>query len=77
MWTVEAFRTSDERLAWEIDLPGVEREALQDALGVDLSSPGTYPLTVEQARAAVALTEADDRGLGDEGLEFFLSEFAD
>jgi hypothetical protein len=71
MWTIEAFRTDNEELEWDVDLFGVERAALEEELGLgDLTVPGAYPLTPEQARLALssfADSDVDDlmsRGLG-------------
>ena len=81
MWTIEAFRADGDKLAWDIDLTGVERSTLEGHLGLDtLDIPGVLPLTVEQVRSLLIeimhldpsayLAQADH-------LEFFLAQYQD
>ncbi|OXM45238.1 hypothetical protein [Amycolatopsis alba] len=81
-WQIEAFRESDERLAWSLDLPfGTSQHALETLLGMDdLSMPEGYPVTLEQVRAVLDnfAAPADTVGpLDDVKYSYFLSAFAD
>lgn len=81
-WQIEAFRESDELLAWSVDLPfGASHHALETLLGMDdLSMPEGYPVTLEQVRAVLDNFDvlADTVGpLDDVKYTYFLSAFAD
>ncbi|MGW4395946.1 hypothetical protein ACWEHA_11700 [Amycolatopsis nivea] len=81
-WQIEAFRESDELLAWSVDLPaGVSHHTLETVLGMaDLSMPEGYPISAEQVRAVLDFldTPADTVGpLDDDRFACFISAFAD
>jgi len=81
-WQIEAFRESDERLVWSLDLPfGTSHHALETLLGMDdLSMPEGYPVTLEQVRAVLDnfAVPVDTVGpLDDVKYSYFLSAFAD
>jgi hypothetical protein len=81
MWVLEAFRDSDELLAWELDLPGAEQAVLAERLDLpELDLSGGFRLTRAQARAAAAFAPAEAREAVDldaPDLDFFLGAFAD
>lgn len=78
MWTIEAFRMDDEELQRRFELAGVGRADLEERLGLaDLSVPGVYPLSTEQAMVAIDVFTGCP-GLTDQSdLEFFLTAYAD
>ncbi|WP_410663929.1 hypothetical protein [Amycolatopsis sp. lyj-84] len=81
-WQIEAFRESDERLAWSADLPfGTSYHVLEALLGMDdLSMPEGYPVTLEQVYAVLDNFDvpADTVGpLDNVEYTYFLSAFAD
>jgi hypothetical protein len=81
-WQIEAFRESDEHLAWSVDLPfGTGHHALEALLGMDdLSMPEGYPVSLEQVRVVLDnfAVPADSVGpLDDVEYTYFLSAFAD
>ncbi|MBN9743261.1 hypothetical protein DMP23_19490 [Amycolatopsis sp. A1MSW2902] len=81
-WQIEAFRESDELLAWSVDLPaGVSHQTLETVLGMDdLSVPEGYPISAEQVRALLDCfdTPAGTVGqLDEDRFAYFISAFAD
>ncbi len=81
-WQIEAFRESDECLAWSADLPfGTSHHALETLLGMDdLSMPEGYPVTLEQVRAVLDNFHVPSEIVGsldDVEYTYFLSAFAD
>ncbi|MDT8913622.1 hypothetical protein [Amycolatopsis sp. PS_44_ISF1] len=81
-WQIEAFRESDELLAWSVDLPpGASHHVLEAVLGMDnLSIPEGYPITVTQVRTALDSFDvpASEAGpLDDVRFTYFISAFAD
>jgi hypothetical protein len=81
-WEIEAFRESDELLAWSVDLPpGISHHTLEAMLGIeDMSTPAGYPVTAEQVRAVLDYFDVptDTAGpLDDVRFTYFISAFAD
>ncbi len=81
-WQIEAFRKSDELLAWSADLPfGTSYHALETLLGMDdLSMPEGYPVTLEQVRVVLDNFDVPANSVGlldDVKYTYFLSAFAD
>ncbi len=81
IWVLEAFRDSDELLAWELDLPGAELAVLAERLDLpELDLYGGFRLTRAQARIAAGFAPAEARAAVDldaPGLDFFIAIFAD
>ncbi len=79
-WVLEAFRDSDELLAWKLDLPDADPVTLAQQLSLPyLDASGGFPLSKAQARAAAALTAPAARqeiDLETEGLSFFITLYA-
>jgi hypothetical protein len=80
-WVLEAFRDSDELLAWELDLPGAEQAVLAERLDLPgLDTSGGFRLTRAQARAAAAFATPEARQaveLDAPGLDFFISSYSE
>lgn len=81
IWVLEAFRLSDELLAWDLDLPGADQATLAERLNLpELDESGGFLISREQARIAASFADPAARlavDLESDGLEFFIASFAD
>ncbi|MEU3269796.1 hypothetical protein ABZ639_03065 [Saccharomonospora sp. NPDC006951] len=79
VWFLEVFRESDELLDWRVSLEDASRVSLGEAVGIDMSGPGSYELSARQA--AVVLERfhrgvARDFELDGQKCSFFVADYA-
>ncbi|SFQ18886.1 hypothetical protein SAMN05421810_10599 [Amycolatopsis arida] len=60
-WELEVYCNSDDSLVDEIQLENVDREKLEQALGISMTTPDGYLLNAEQVRPVLSFVSVRDR----------------
>ncbi|ASR36968.1 hypothetical protein BAY61_20520 [Prauserella marina] len=79
VWFLEVFRESDELLDWRVSLDDVSRASLGEAVGIDMSGPGSYELSARQAKVVLEKFyrgSAKEFDLDEKKYSFFVADYA-